>query len=176
MACWHRSSLVLLGMGYGSWRSPFSWLFAFNASPGLSLRTALERHLGHSPGELEVLPATPPVQNHSRRGIPSRQVCLALPHSLLPGIPYLLDQRPVLLELVWAYAPGGRIDVAELYARHRHRCPATHFFRLLGGHAPFGTANQQRMVHPGQLLTVEYWRRRSGGRSASRRPMGPLGF
>ena len=24
MACWHRSSLVLLGMGYGSWRSPLA--------------------------------------------------------------------------------------------------------------------------------------------------------
>ena len=136
--------------------------FSFQPVDGMSLRIAAAAHLGVPQDELEVLPAAPPIHNHARKGIPSRQVYIALPAGLLPGVPYILDSRPVLLEMTWVFAPGGCIDVQELYSRHAHRCPRTHFFRLLGGFAPYGTANQQRFVHPGQVVTIEYWRRRGG--------------
>ena len=140
--------------------------FRFQASPEVSLRVAVERHLGCAPGGLEVLPATPAIRDHSRRGLNSRQVYAALPHDLLPGVPFILDLRPTLLEIAWVYAPAGRIDVAALLERHRQRCPESHFLRLFGGYSPPGHENHERYVHPGQVLTLAFWKRREGGGSA----------
>ena len=137
--------------------------FSFQASPEVSLRVAVEWHLDCAPEGLEVLPATPAIRDHSRRGFTSRQVYAALPHDLLPGVPFILDQRPILLDIVWVYAPGGRFDVATLLERHRQRCPDSHFMRLSGGHSPPGHENHERYVHPGQVLTLAFWKRRSGG-------------
>ena len=67
----------------------------------------------------------------------------------------------MLLDLVWAVARGGRVDVSEVCGRHSSHCPSTHYVRLLGGFAPPGTAAEQRFVYPGQVLTLEYQPRRS---------------
>ena len=162
---WHADPVLPGPPGDGLWllTELSNHRFHFEASPDVSLRVALEWHLGMPSGQLEVLPATPPIRDHARQGVAPRQLYIALPHDLLPGVPFILDQRPVLLNVVWVYAPGGRIEVAELYAPHAHRCPDTHFFKLTGGYCPPGTANQQRFVHPGQVLVVEYCRRRWGG-------------
>ena len=147
------------------------WLLAEHASEhftlqtpaGPTLRTAVAQHFGLDPHRVDLFPATPPIRDHARGGIPSRMVYLALPSGLLPGVPYIIDQRPVMLGLLWAYAPAGRVDVATLHARLVHHCPQTHFLRLHGGYAPPGTANHQRFVYPGQVLTCEFWLRRQGG-------------
>ena len=172
---WHSDPVLPNPPGDGLWllTELSNHRFRFEASPDVSLRVALEWHLGSAPGQLEVLPASPGIRNHSSRGFASRQVYVALPSGLQPGVPFILDQRPILLEMVWMYAPRGRVDVAELYARVARYCPNSHFFRLLGGSAPFGTANQQRFVHPGQTLTVEFWKQRVGGTPPPPGPFNP---
>ena len=172
---WHPEPILPNPAGDGFWllTELSNHRFRFEASPDVSLRVALEWHLGSAPGQLEVLPATPAIRNHSSRGLASRQVYIALPQGLLPGIPFILDQRPILLDIVWMYAPRGRVDVVELYNRIARYCPNSHFFRLHGGSAPHGTANQQRYVHPGQTLTVEFWKRRTGASFGAPGPHNP---
>ena len=162
---WHDDPILPGPPGDGLWllTESSSHRFLFQASPHVPLRIAIEWHLDSPPGQIEVLPATPAIRDHSRRGLASRQVYTALPHQLLPGVPFILDQRPVLLELVWVYAPGGRFDVATLFSRHRHRCPDSHSMCLRGGYAPPGQENYERHVHPGQVLVLEFRPKRSGG-------------
>ncbi|CAE7459879.1 unnamed protein product [Symbiodinium sp. KB8] len=133
--------------------------FVNTTHPAETLRTAVARSLHLDTAAMTFVPTTPAIRDHARHGLPSDHVYFALPAGLLPGVVYAVDQRPLLLELVWAFAPGGRVDVAALCARVAHRCPPTHCVRVLGGYAPHQTANHQRYVHPGQVITLRFDRR-----------------
>ena len=133
--------------------------FVHTTHPAEALRTAVARRLDIDVAAMTFVPTTPAIRDHARHGMPSDHVYFALPAGLLPGVVYAIDLRPLLLELVWAFAPGGRIDVAALCARVAHWCPRTHYVRVLGGYAPHQTANHHRFVHPGQVITLRFDRR-----------------
>ena len=111
-------------------------------------------------GSLTFMPARPAIQDHAHAGIESSQVYVAALRRSVHDIPYILDLRPVLLGLTWAYAPHGRIDISELGARHCQRCPHGFFVRILGGSGPSELANHFRWVQAGQVITVLFQRRR----------------
>ena len=133
--------------------------FVHTTHPVEALRTAVARRLDIDVAAMTFVPTTPAVRDHARHGLPSDHVYFALPAGLLPGVVYAIDLRPLLLELVWAFAPGGRIDIAALCAQVAHWCPRTHHVSVLGGYAPHQTANHYRFVHPGQVITLRFDRR-----------------
>ena len=100
------------------------------------------------------------IQNHACGGFPSNRVFLALRDLDGDGVPFVLDLRPLLLDISWELAPSGRVDVASVCTRIAARCPPSHFVRLVGGHAPLSMANHVRIVFPGQVLWAEFWQRR----------------
>ncbi|CAE7848430.1 unnamed protein product [Symbiodinium sp. KB8] len=134
---------------------------SYDFRPDLDLPEAMSYIAGVDRADLTILPAHPPVHDHYHQGTPLRQVFMSLADLDEDGVPFFLDQRPVLSTIVWMVARGGRVDVATVCGIHAARCPPTHFVRLLGGFAPPGTANHQRFVYPGQVLTVEFQFRRS---------------
>ena len=134
---------------------------SYDFRPDLDLPEAMSYIAGVDRADLTILPAHPPVHDHYHQGTPLRQVFMSLADLDEDGVPFFLDQRPVLSTIVWMVARGGRVDVATVCGIHAARCPPTHFVRLLGGFATPGTANHQRFVYPGQVLTVEFQFRRS---------------
>ena len=71
-------------------------------------------------------------------------------------MPYLLDLRPILLRIGWAYADQGLVDVTELGRRLCVRCPRGHHLRLTGGSYSRDEGNHRRRVRPGEVLTAEF--------------------
>ena len=126
------------------------------------LATAVAAILDAPEASLTVAPATRPIRDHAHAGFPSRQVILAVEVEIEGDIPFLLDQRPVLLGIQWALAHDGRVDVQELCNRHQRRCPPGHFIRLIGGFAAGDVGNHYRFVFAGQVIVVEFYPRRSG--------------
>ncbi|CAE7223156.1 unnamed protein product [Symbiodinium sp. CCMP2456] len=120
------------------------------------LRARLEELLQIPSSMFMLMPATPPIRNHARSGIVSRQVFLGVRLHNAQDVPFFLDARPVLLLLEWEVAVNGRADVAAICARHRDRCPAGYCVRLVGGHSPLGFENHYRQVYAGQVLTVSF--------------------
>ena len=144
---------VLTGTGH--------FRLSYDFRPDLGLPEAISYMTGTARDDLTILPAHPPVHDRYHQGMPLRQVFLSLADLTQDEVPFFLDQRPVLSTLVWMVAREGRVDVATVCSIHAARCPPTHFVRLLGGFAPPGTANHQRYVYPGQVLTIEFQLRRS---------------
>ncbi|CAE7228212.1 SLC38A6 [Symbiodinium microadriaticum] len=134
---------------------------SYDFRPDLGLPEAISFRTGIARDTLTILPAHPPIHDRYHQGMPLRQVFLSLADLTQNEVPFFLDQRPVLSTLVWMVAREGRVDVAAICSIQAARCPPTHFVRLLGGFAPPGTANHQRYVYPGQVLTVEFQLRRS---------------
>ena len=71
-------------------------------------------------------------------------------------VPFVLDLRPILHEIGWAYAIAGLIDMAALCARFRTRCPDGYHTRVYGGFFAGGEGNHFRRVRPGDVLVVEF--------------------
>ena len=110
-------------------------------------------------GNLTFVPALPAIRDHAHVGIDSSQVCIAALRLSAHDIPFVLDLRPVLLGITWAYAPHGRIDISELGVRHSRRCPNGFFVRILGGSSSPELANHFRWVQAGHVITVLFQRR-----------------
>ena len=161
---WHETP-VLPGPGYES-----DWLLtdqggqSFMRQPGCTapLRVAISELWRIDEDRLTFLPSTSMIQDHACGGFPSNRVFLALRDLVGDGVPFVLDLRPLLLDINWELAPGGRVDVASVCTRLAACCPPSHFVRLVGGHAPPGMANHARIVFPGQVLWAEFWQRRGG--------------
>ena len=134
--------------------------FRVGIEPRLPIATALAESLGTAEGDLVVAPATGPVRDHAHSGFPSRQIMLAVQLELEGDVPFVLDQRPLLLGMQWAFARAGRVDVQTLCQCHQRRCPPGYFLRVIGGFAAGDIGNHFRFVYPGQLIVVEYWPRR----------------
>ena len=134
--------------------------FRVGVEPRLPIATALAESLGTAEGDLVVAPATGPVRDHAHAGFPSRQIMLAVQLELEGDVPFVLDQRPLLLGMQWAFARAGRVDVQTLCQCHQRRCPPGYFLRVIGGFAAGDIGNHFRFVYPGQLIVVEYWPRR----------------
>ena len=117
---------------------------------------------------LWTVPAKPAIRDYAHRGVGTVNVVLALcqepenPVASAHTIPYVLDQRPVLLSLSIAWAREGRLDVAAVHARVATRCPTGFFVRIRGGTAEPGHANHYRQVRPGEVIVVEFWPRHIG--------------
>ena len=71
-------------------------------------------------------------------------------------VPYILDQRPILLHIYMAYAPEGILDVAEICRRVSWLCPRKYHVRLLGGQFLADRGNHYRQVVPGEVIVVEF--------------------
>ena len=136
---------------------------------GPPLREVFAFQIGASPEDHVVLPAVPTISDHAFLGIPSSQVFVASRPSGVEVF-YILDLRPILLDLLFAAARGGRVEVAELCRSYRIRCPEGYCIRLYGGSSPPGAANHVRYVHSGQVLTMEFHPIRSSA------GLGPLSF
>ena len=114
-----------------------------------------------TPGHFLLVPAVPPIGDHARKGRPSCRVMIACQLHDFPGgdeekVPFVLDLRPILLEIGWSYATDGLIDMAALCARFRTRCPAGYHIRVYGGFFAGDEGNHFRRVRPGDVLVVEY--------------------
>ncbi|CAE7442934.1 unnamed protein product, partial [Symbiodinium sp. CCMP2456] len=99
------------------------------------------------------LPAAPAIRDHAQQGMSTTQVFIAAHHE---QVPYILDLRRVLLDIVWATAPRGLVEVQPICARQQRRCPPGFSIRLFGGAAAVGGANHSRQVlatvfHLGQM-------------------------
>ncbi|OLP95584.1 hypothetical protein AK812_SmicGene22279 [Symbiodinium microadriaticum] len=106
--------------------------------------------------DLVVAPAMGPVRDFAHAGFPARQVMVAVQRELEGDVPFVLDQRPLLLGMQWAFARNGRVNVQDLCLRHQRRCPPGHFLRVIGGYAAGDLGNHYRYVYPGQLIVVTY--------------------
>ena len=133
---------------------------ALSAHGGPSLRDLFALRVSAAPDDHVVLPAVPAIRDHVHQGIPSSQVFVASRPSGVDVV-YIVDMRPILFDMVFASARGGRVDVAELCRGYRIRCPHGFCIRLYGGSSPPGAANHVRFVHPGQVLTLEFHPARS---------------
>ena len=120
------------------------------------LAAAVAAHLGVPEADLTVAHASGPVLDHAHAGFPSMQIMLAVQLELAGDVPFVLDQRPVMLGMQWNFAREGRIDVQALCQRHQPWCPPGHFLRVVGGYAAGDLGNHFRFVYPGQLITVEF--------------------
>ena len=138
---------------------------SFMRQPGsiVPLRVAIAELWNLDEERITFLPSTPMIQDHARGGIPSGRVFLALQDFVGENVPFVLDLRSLLLDIEWASAPGGRVDVASICSRIAARCPPGRFVRLIGGSSPPGMANHVRRVFPGQVLWAAFWQRRGGG-------------
>ena len=119
------------------------------------LRELFATQTGNQPEDHVILPAGPAIRDHDYQGLPSLQVFLAAQPSQV-DVHFFLDLRPILLDIVFVAARGGRVDVADICMRYRALCPRGYCIRLLGGSSPPGAANHVRYVHPGQVITIEF--------------------
>ncbi|CAE7029298.1 unnamed protein product, partial [Symbiodinium sp. CCMP2456] len=112
-------------------------------------------------GSFTLVPTSPAIDDHARLGVLSRGVLVACQtHDFTPNgrnakTPFVLDLRPILLTIGWAYAPDSLVDVASLCHRLAWRCPAGYHIRIYGGSLIQG-GNHYRRVEPGEVLTVEF--------------------
>ncbi|OLQ00400.1 hypothetical protein AK812_SmicGene16935 [Symbiodinium microadriaticum] len=118
--------------------------------------------LGLEAGHFQLVSASPSISDHAHLGIRSQRVLSAclIDDPWSEGedqrVPYTLDQRPVLLPLLLAYASGGMLDVSEICRRAAWRCPRRHHVRLFGGQPVAGSGNHYRQVGPGDVITIEF--------------------
>ena len=118
--------------------------------------------LGLEAGQFQLVPAVPAVSDHAHLGTRSQRVLSACPiedpwsEGGGQRVPYILDQRPVLLPMLLAFAPEGILDVAGLCRRVAWRCPQRHHVRLFGGQNIAGSGNHYRQVRPGEVITIEF--------------------
>ena len=113
-------------------------------------------------GQFMLVPATPFIGDHAHRGRASSLVAVACriedysAEHPTDKVPYLLDLRPILLRIGWAYADQGLVDVTELGRRLCVRCPRGHHLRLTGGSYSRDEGNHRRRARPGEVLTAEF--------------------
>ena len=118
--------------------------------------------LGLEAGQFILVPASPAILDHAHLGIGSQRVlaaCSAADISFgseAQRVPYILDQRPVLLQIYLAYAPDGLLDVEGICHRLSWLCPNRHHVRLLGGRTVSGSGSGLRRVEAGDVITVEF--------------------
>ena len=117
--------------------------------------------LGLAPGHFLLIPSLPNIANHSRRGTLSTRVLVACQLQDYPGgpeeqVPFVCDLRPILLEIGWAYAPRGSVDMQVLGERLQVRCPAGYHVRIYGGTYSGDVGNHYRQVQAGEVITAEY--------------------
>ena len=114
------------------------------------------------PGQFIVVPSEPPIVDHAYRGCRSQAVLFACnTEDYVAGgsnacIPYVLDLRPILLQIQGAFAPDGFLNVAELAARLVWRCPTGFHLRLFGGSYRADEGNHYRRVQPGEVIVAEF--------------------
>ena len=114
------------------------------------------------PGQFTLVPASPPICDHARAGILSAHVLVACdtadyqPERVNVKTPFILDLRPILLEVSFAYAEDAIVDVSALGQRLAVRCPTGFHLRLYGGHYFRDRGNHYRKVRPGEVLKAEF--------------------
>ncbi|CAE7897283.1 CFDP2 [Symbiodinium sp. KB8] len=135
---------------------------SINSDTFASDNTAVAASLSLPPGQFVLVPASPFIGDHAHRGHASSLVAVACriedycAEHPIEKIPYLLDLRPILLRIGWAYAPQGVVDVSELGRRLCVRCPRRHHLRLSGGLYQGDEGNHIRRVRPGEVLVAEF--------------------
>ena len=115
--------------------------------------------LGLEAGQFTLVPALPAIEDHARLGINSQRVfaaCRTDSSSDGSRVPYILDQRPILLHMYMALATDGILDVAAVCRRVSWLCPRKYHVRLLGGQFSDDHGNHYRRVTPGTVITVEF--------------------
>ena len=124
--------------------------------------TAVAESLALPPGQFVLVPASPFIEDHAHSGHASSLVAVACriedysADRPADKIPYLLDLRPILHRLGWAYAPRGVVDVSELGRRLYVNCPRGYHLRLSGGLYDGDEGNHYRRVRPGEVLVAEF--------------------
>ncbi|OLP96263.1 hypothetical protein AK812_SmicGene21547 [Symbiodinium microadriaticum] len=114
------------------------------------------------PGQFTLVPASPPITDHARAGTLSANVLIACdtadyqPEQANDRTPYILDLRPILLYLSFAYAEDATVDVSVVGRRLVTRCPPGFHLRLSGGRYHRDAGNHYRTVHPGEVLKAEF--------------------
>ncbi|CAE7877966.1 unnamed protein product [Symbiodinium sp. KB8] len=134
--------------------------FAAPAPPRPPIKEAVADLVGVPYDSLTFMPASPPIRDQARYGLPARQVFVAMQQLHPDAVPYIIDCRPVLLGFLCAFAPDGIVQVANVCGHHVHRCPPGYFVRLTGGARQSDTDNHYRVVFPGQVLVLDYCPRR----------------
>ncbi|CAE7438579.1 unnamed protein product [Symbiodinium necroappetens] len=110
------------------------------------------------PGQFTLVPASPPINDHARTGIVSANVLVACdtadyqPERVNERTPFILDLRPILLYISFAYAEDATVDVSALGRRLAVRCPPGFHLRLYGGQYFRDMGNHYRTVRPGEVL------------------------
>ena len=136
----------------------------FPAAPrrGWSFADAVAAHIHADTSTLSTAVSSPSIRDHACCGVPSANVVLAMSsvvdtRDIPPGsVPYILDQRPVLLPIYAAWAESGIVSVLDICRRAQPRCPPDYCVRLSGGTSTPGSENHWRRVCPGEVLVVRF--------------------
>ena len=149
---------------------PFFTVFGDEDSvriPALPHRQPFLRHdivlalqLGAAP--LDICPAAPGISDYASRGCSACAVLVATtalqdwPTADPADCVYFLDQRPLLLGLIWGIAREGLVDVAAIRGRLILHCPPGYELSIRGGRR-HGSHNRFRLIQAGEVLTAELY-------------------
>ncbi|OLP99497.1 hypothetical protein AK812_SmicGene17930 [Symbiodinium microadriaticum] len=149
---------------------PFFTVFGDEDSvriPALPHRQPFLRHdivlalqLGAAP--LDICPAAPGIYDYASRGCSACAVLVATtalqdwPTADPADCVYFLDQRPLLLGLIWGIAREGIVDVAAIRGRLILHCPPGYELSIRGGRR-HGSHNRFRLIQAGEVLTAEMY-------------------
>ena len=154
----------------GLWDSEITWVLSdgpHDAVPIPEDQFALNSAqtsaaIGLRPGHFLLVPTTPEIVDHSRHGTPSRRALIAVQTEGEPDVnvrhrvPYVLDLRPIHLQLSSACAPDGVADVTAICDRVQWKCPRGFHVRIYGGVSDADEGNHVRRFVAGDILTVEF--------------------
>ena len=111
---------------------------------------------------LDVCPATPGIFDYASRGFFACSVLVATtalqdwPITDPADCVYFVDQRPLLLGLIWGIARLGLVDVAAIRARLLMHCPPGYGLMIRGGRRQ-GDHTRFRAIRAGEVLTAELY-------------------
>ena len=156
-------------MSFADSTTPFFTVFGDSDSvrlPALRHRQPFLRHdivmalqLGAEP--LDVCPAMPGIFDYAPRGFAACAVLVATqalqdwPTADPTDCVYFIDQRPLLLGLIWGIARRGLVDVAAIRERLQLHCPPGYDLSIRGGRREEARLDGLRHVNAGEVLTAE---------------------
>ena len=125
-------------------------------------RTDLASALGIPATSFVICPTKPPIRDFQDKGRFVRSVILAVEQSTpefaetAPPDPFVIDMRPIFLDLIAAYAPAEGYDVGDLLRRLAGFCPPGFHTAAFGGQRLQQLDSQPREILRGEVIVVEF--------------------